>query len=66
MQLRNTTMYCLRIQNHPNIKLNAYHMKIRDCAYFRALVAKLFDFPSYLVSYVIFCFVKLVLLAVFC
>ena len=35
------------MQNHPNIKLNAYHMKIRDCACFRALVAKLFDFPSY-------------------
>ena len=30
------------MQNH-----NAYHMKIRDCACFRTLVAKLFDFPVY-------------------
>ena len=33
------------MQNHPNIKLNAYHMKIRDYACFKALAAKLFDFP---------------------
>ena len=45
MQLQNSTIYCLKMQNHPNIKLNAYHMKICDGACFRALVAKLFDFP---------------------
>ena len=36
------------MQNYSNIKLNAFHMKIGDCACFRALVAKLCDFPSYL------------------
>ena len=33
------------MQNHLNIKLNAYRMKICDCACLSALVAKLFDFP---------------------
>ena len=49
----NTTVYCLKIQNYPNIKLNAYHMKIRDCACFKALAAKLFDFPSYVCIFLV-------------
>ena len=43
MQLQNITIYHIKLQNYPNIKLNLYHMKIHVCAYFKALVAKLFD-----------------------
>ena len=38
------------MQNYPNVKLNAYHIKIRDFACFRASVAKFFDFPLYYYS----------------
>ena len=38
------------MQNHSNIMLNAYHIKICDSACFRASVAKFFDFPLYYIQ----------------